>query len=45
MSHSLAMPTMHPSAEPPVPDKIPSQEIMPLPLSWAIHCHQSQENT
>ena len=86
------MPTIHPSAEPLVPDKIPSQEsplspewthaittlmghplssepgkhikkwiiylefhlrkvlyhlngLMPSPHSWAIHCHQSQENT
>ena len=33
MSHSLAMPTMHPSAEPLVPDKIPYQES-PLSPEW-----------
>ena len=33
MSHSLAMPTIHPSAEPLVPHKIPSQES-PLPPEW-----------
>ena len=31
--HSLAMPTMNPSAEPQVPDKIPSQES-PLSPEW-----------
>ena len=33
MSHSLAMPTMHPTAEPLVPDKIPYQEN-PLSPEW-----------
>ena len=46
------MSTMHTSPAPLVPDRIPSQEstyrlngFMPLPPSWAILCHQSQENT
>ena len=33
LSHSQDMPTMHPSAEPQVPNKIPSQE-RPLPPEW-----------